>query len=95
MEVNIIDDILELYEVLVENGVIFFYGDESISIGEITEFNILNTEVLQIELDGSEKYEVSIEDFIEYYSKEGANYHTWPDIRKLDKKLGELSVIGN
>ena len=49
MEGSIIDDILELYEVLVENGVIFFYGDESISIGEITEFNILNTEVLYIQ----------------------------------------------
>ena len=46
--------------------------------------------MLEIELDGFNTYEVSIDDFIEYHSKEGSNYHTWPDIRKFDKKLYEM-----
>lgn len=87
MEENIKDEIIELYETLVENGVAFYYGSESIATGEVTKFNILNGEIIEIELDCFETYEINIDDFIEYHSKEGANYHTWPDIRKFDKKL--------
>lgn len=84
-----IEEVLDIYETLIENGVTFYYGSEIIPIGEVTSFDILG-EMLEIELDGFNIYEVSIDDFIEYHSKEGANYHTWPDIRKFDKKLCEM-----
>lgn len=90
MKENLKEEILELYETLIENGVIFYYGSESIAIGEITRFDILNNEIIEIELDEVEVYEVIIDNFIEYHSKEGANYHTWPDIRKIDQKLEKL-----
>ena len=87
MTENIKDEILEIYETLIENGVTFYYGSEVIPTGEVTSFNI-------IEKDGFEIYKISIEDFQEYHSKEGANYHTWPDIRKFDKKLSIMNNEG-
>ena len=61
-----IEEVLDIYETLIENGVTFYYGSEIISIGEVTSFNILGEEMLEIELDGFNTYEVSIDDFIEY-----------------------------
>lgn len=90
MNEEIKKEVLDIYETLIENGVTFYYGSEIISIGEVTSFDILGDEMLEIELDGFNTYEVSIDDFIEYHSKEGANYHAWPDIRKFDKKLCEM-----
>lgn len=90
MEENLKDEIIELYETLVDNGVTFYYGSESIATGEVTKFNILNEEIIEIELDGFETYEINIDDFIEQHSKEGANYHTWPEIRKFDTKLSTM-----
>ena len=85
-------EVLELFEALVDNSIIFYYGSESIPTGEITKFNILNNNI-EIQIDDFETYEVNIDEFIEYHSKEGANYHTWPDIRKFDKKLEELLIM--
>ncbi len=84
------EKILELYETLIENGITFYYGSESIPTGEVTKFDILEDSKLEIELEGFETYEVDIDDFIEYHSKEGANYHTWPDCRKFDAKLSTM-----
>lgn len=84
------EEILELYETLIENGVVFLYGNEEIETGEITKFNILENDNIEIELDDFESYEVSIQDFIKNHSKEGANYHTWPDIRKFDELLEKI-----
>lgn len=84
------EEILELYETLIENGVTFYYGSESIPTGEVTKFDILEDSKLEIELEGFETYEVDIDDFIEYHSKEGVNYHTWPDCRKFDAKLSTM-----
>ena len=35
------EEILELYEILIDNGVTFYYGSESIQTGDVTRFNIL------------------------------------------------------
>ncbi|MDY6227614.1 MAG: hypothetical protein SPH93_08115 [Clostridium sp.] len=86
------EEILELYETLIDNGVTFYYGSESIPTGEVTKFDILEDKRIQIELNDFEVYEIDIDDFIEYHSKEGSNYHTWPDIRKFDTKL---SIMNN
>ena len=90
LEKNLKEDILELYETLIDNGITFYYGSESIPTGEITSLDILGDNIIKIELDEFQIYEISIDDFIEYHSKEGANYHTWPDIRMFDKKLFEM-----
>lgn len=97
------EEILETYESLVDNGVVFYYGSETIETGEITNFNITidndfendNKINVEIELNDFETYEITIDDFIEYHSKEGVNYHTWPDVRKLDKNLSELLIMDN
>ena len=88
---NLKEEILELYETLIENGVNFYYGSETISTGEVTKFDILEDNIIEIELDDYETYQIDIDDFIEYHSKEGANYHTWPDIRKFDNKISEIN----
>ena len=88
---NLKEEILELYETLIENGVIFYYGSETIATGEVTKFDILANEIIEIELDDYETCQINIDDFIEYHSKEGANYHTWPDIRKFDNKISEIN----
>lgn len=95
MKENLKDEIIELYETLVDNGVTFYYGSESIATGEVTNFNILSEEIIEVELDGFETYEINIDNFIEYHSKEGANYHTWPDIRNFDKKIEEIFRMDN
>ena len=86
------EEILELYEILIDNGVTFYYGSESIQTGDVTRFNILENNRVEIELDEFETYEIDIDDFAENHSKEGANYHTWPDCRKFDAKL---SIMDN
>lgn len=89
------EEILETYEALIDNGVIFYYGSEIIETGEITSFNITNENNIEIELNDFGTYEVTIEDFMEYHSKEGINYHTWPDLRKLDKIISEFLKTNN
>ena len=91
MEENLKEEILELYETLIDNGVTFYYGSESIPTGEVTRFDILEDNRIEIELNDFEIYEIEINDFIENHSKEGANYHTWPDIRKFDNKLSTMN----
>lgn len=89
---NLKEEILELYDTLIENGVTFYYGSESIPTGEVTKFNIIEDSKVEIELNDFETYEIDIYDFIENHSKEGANYHTWPDIRNFDAKI---SIMNN
>ncbi|GAB6168680.1 hypothetical protein JCM1393_11400 [Clostridium carnis] len=84
------DEILELYNILVENGVIFYYGSESIATGEITNLNINDNGTVIIEINSFENYEIDIEDFIENHSKEGVNYHSWQYVRAFDNKLIEI-----
>ncbi len=87
---NLKEEILELYETLIENGIVFYYGSETISTGEVTRFDILEDNIIEIELDDYETYQIDIDDFIEYHSKEGANYHTWSEIRNFDNKIRKL-----
>lgn len=89
---NLKEEILELYETLIENGVTFYYGSESIPTGEVTKFIIIEDSKVEIELNDFETYEIDIYDFIENHSKEGANYHTWPEIRNFDNKI---SIMNN
>ena len=93
LDKNLKEEILELYETLIDNGITFYYGSESIATGEITSLDILEDNIIKIELDEFQVYEISIDDFIEYHSKEGANYHTWPDIRNFDNKISNMNNV--
>ncbi|ATD53792.1 hypothetical protein [Clostridium chauvoei] len=80
---------LEEYNNLVDNGVIFYYGSESISYGEVTCLDIKD-DLLYIELNGFETYEIDLDDFEENHSKEGVNYHSWALVREFDNIINKL-----
>ncbi|EKY29447.1 hypothetical protein [Clostridium celatum] len=77
----------EIYDTLLELGVTFYYGSESIAIGEVTDIIFNEDDTVNIELDNSESFKVEIEDFEENHSKEGNNYHTWNLSREFDSNL--------
>ena len=92
MNDNIKQEILYIYEALVESGVTFYYGSECIGYGEVTNFILGEDDIIELELNGFEEYEVDIVDFIDNHSKEGVNYHSWNDKRDFDIKLDEIII---
>ncbi|AYE34380.1 hypothetical protein [Clostridium septicum] len=84
------DELINIYTTLVESGTIFYYGNESISYGEVTSFAIGENEKLEIELNGFETYNIELEDFEKNHSKEGVNYHSWGMVREFDNVLGKI-----
>ena len=82
-----IEELMELYESLVEAGVTFYYEDEEIAHGEITNITFNEDDTIDIELDESENFTVEIKDFVENHSKEGMNYHCFEAVRKFDKLI--------
>ena len=77
----------EIYDTLLELGVTFYYGSESIAIGEVTDIIFNEDDTVDIELDESENFTVEVKDFINNHSKEGMNYHCFETVRKFDKLL--------
>lgn len=90
MEDKRIDQISELYNMLVELGVVFYYGGEIIPTGEITEIDFSHNNEVRIELNGIEEYVITFEDFQENHSKSGANYHNWEAIRHFDSLISNI-----
>ena len=82
-----IEDLMELYEYLIDAGVTFYYEDEEISHGEVTSINFNEDDTVDIELDESENFTVEVKDFIKNHSKEGMNYHCFETVRKFDNML--------
>lgn len=78
--------LLEVYNLLKEEGVEFFYNDFNIDFGEITDISVMKDEVV-IEIDENANYEVSFEEFKMNHSKENLNYHHWPLVREFDNEL--------
>lgn len=87
MENERCEELKELYETLIELGVVFYYGSSEVEQGEITsiEFNEDNT--VNLVLDDFNEVIVDIEGFIQNHSKEGSNYHTWNLSRKFDSLI--------
>ena len=77
----------EIYDTLLELGVTFYYGSESIAIGEITSIEFTEDDIVKLELDEFNEVEVELDDFIENHSMEGNNYHTWHLSREFDNLL--------
>lgn len=84
------DELVDLYNALIESEIVFHYGSEIIPYGEITELNISKDGNMDMELNGFEKYKIDYEEFQENHSKEGMNYHTWQQVREFDDKLETL-----
>lgn len=82
-----IEKIIEIYDTLIELGVIFYYGSESISSGEITSIEFTEDDTVKLKLDDFDEVEVDLDDFIENHSMEGNNYHTWNLSREFDSLL--------
>lgn len=83
-----IEELMELYESLVEAGVTLYYEDEEIAHGEVTSLTFNEDDTVDLELDESENFTVEIKSFVENHSKEGMNYHCFETVRKFDKLLG-------
>lgn len=83
------EELLELYTELVDSGVVFHYGNEEIDNGEITNFEIDDEDMITIELDGCETYEIELQDFIDNHSKGGVNYHSFEMGRRFDHILAD------
>lgn len=83
------EELLELFTELTDCGVVFHYGNGEIENGEITGFDIDDEDVITIELDGCESYEVELHDFIKSHSKDGINYHSVEMSRKFDNILAD------
>lgn len=84
------EELLELYDTLIELGVVFYYGSESVQHGEITSIEFKEDESVRIELDDFNELEIELEEFIENHSKEGNNYHTWHKSREFDTLIASL-----
>lgn len=84
-----IEELTEVYDTLIELGVVFYYGGENFQQGEITDIEFREDNVIKLELNDYEILEIHIDDFIENHSKEGNNYHTWHLSRGFDNLLSE------
>lgn len=80
----------EIYDTLLELGVTFYYGSESIEMGEVTDITFNEDKTINIELNNDEIFKIDVEDFEENHSKQGNNYHTWNLSREFDLKLSEI-----
>ncbi|MEG1255736.1 hypothetical protein [Clostridium sp.] len=92
--ISLSDKIIELYTRLTESGVRFYYSDDKISFGEVTELNLCDSEYIYITIEYEEKIKVSIEDFKIYHSKENINLYDWSDIREFDRLIDVAEDVG-
>ena len=84
-----IEELIEIYDSLIELGVIFYYGSESVEHGEITTIEFTEDNTVKLELDESNEVEIELDDFIENHLLQGNNYHTWHLSRAFDNLLSE------
>ena len=84
-----IEGLQENFDKLIELGVVFYYENNYIPQGEITNI-IFEEEDIKIQIDENQWYDISYEDFQENHSKEGNNYHTWAISRHFDNLIQEL-----
>ncbi|MPQ45238.1 hypothetical protein [Clostridium tarantellae] len=79
--------IQEIFNNLLESGVVINYGDENITFSMVTYLKEEDENTLIIELDYEEKYLVDKEKFKENHSKENINFYDWQNVRDFDKLL--------
>lgn len=84
------EKLIDLFNRLTASGVIFYYGDEEIEFGEITEICDCNNEFMAIEIEEKIKKTVAIEDFKTFHSKENINLYDWVEVREFDRVIEEI-----
>ncbi|MEG2288809.1 MAG: hypothetical protein RR891_04700 [Clostridium sp.] len=86
---NINDKIIEVYTRLTESGVRFYYNDDEVAFGEITELGYLYGENIGFTIEYEAEVKVTVEKFKLYHSKENINLYDWSDIREFDRLLDQ------
>lgn len=83
------DKFLDMYTDLVDNGVRFYYSDEDMYLGEITNLDIIEDNKLEMQIESNETHIIEIDDFLHNHTKEGISYHDWENVRIFDDLLKE------
>lgn len=82
-------EFLDMYTGLVDNGVRFYYSDEDMYLGEVTNLDNLEDNKLEMQIEFNEIHIIEVEDFIHNHTKENITYHDWESIRLFDELLKE------
>lgn len=82
--------LIDLFINLTASGVIFFYGDEEIEYGEITDIVSCNNEFITIKIEEEIEKCIKLNEFKNLHSKENINLYDWIEIREFDKLIEEL-----
>ena len=85
-----IEKVTELFEALIDLEVRFYYESETVPNTEILSIEVNEDGTITIDGFDNEEYIVEIEDFIDNYSKEGMNYHSWNLARNFDDAINDL-----
>lgn len=85
-----IERVTELFEALIDLEVRFYYESETVPNTEIRSIEVNEDGTITIDGFDNEEYIVEIEDFIDNYSKEGMNYHSWNLARNFDEAINDL-----
>lgn len=83
--------IIDLYKRLTASGVIFYYGDEEIEFGEITDIIDCNNEFISVEIEEEIQKDVALEDFKTFHCKENINLYDWVEVREFDRLIDEMN----
>ncbi len=86
------EKIIDLFKRLTASGVIFYYGDEEIDFGEITDIIDCNNEFITVEVDEEAQKNVALDDFKVYHSKENINLYDWVEVREFDRLIDEMNI---
>lgn len=81
---------LDMYTVLIDNGVRFYYSDNDMYLGEVTSLAITEDNKLEMQIEFDEMHIIEIEDFLHNHTKENINYYDWESVRLFDYLLKEL-----
>lgn len=82
--------LIDLFNRLTDSGVIFYYGDDEIEFGEITNICDCNNEFITVEVEDEIKRDVAIGDFKTFHSKENINLYDWVEVREFDRLIEEI-----
>lgn len=84
------EKIIDLFNSLVASGVIFYYGDDEIEFGEITNIHDCSNEFITVEVEEEIMKEVALQDFKTFHSKENINLYDWIEVREFDRLIEDI-----
>lgn len=78
---------LSMYTSLTDNGVRFYYSDDDMYLGEVTELKLTESNTLEMQIEFNDIHIIEIEDFLHNHTKENINYYDWENVRLFDDLL--------